>query len=70
MKIQDIVNQYDKSNHCNIFEFRNESRHCDGCQFAEFNAFDLDIYLEGDFSLENLENIVAALKVIKAGDNG
>jgi len=70
MNIQDIISQYDRAIQCNSFEFKNESRHCDGCQFAEFNAFDLDIYLEGDFSLENLENIVAALKVIKAGDNG
>ena len=69
MKKQDIIKEYDKLSQCNSFRFKNKSRYNDGHQFAEFNAFDLDIYLDGDFSLENLENIVAALKAIKAGDS-
>lgn len=64
MTVEEILKIYDSDNQCNCFDFINEA----GKQFAEFNAFKLDIYLEGDFSLQNLETLVSVLKQIKAVD--
>ena len=64
MTVDEILKLYDPYDQCNSFDFINEA----GKQFAEFNALKLDIYLEGDFSLQDLETLVAVLKQIKAVD--